>query len=35
MFKVFSRVLSRFSHETEGCKNKAFQFEDVVLYFED
>ena len=35
MFKVFARVLTRFSHKTEQHMNKAFQSEDVVLYFED
>ena len=35
IFKVFARVLTRFSHEAERHKNKAFQSEDVILYFED
>ena len=35
IFNIFARVLTRFSHKAERHKNKAFQFEDVVLYFED
>ena len=35
IFNIFARVLTRFSHKAERNKNKAFQFEDVVLYFED
>jgi hypothetical protein len=28
------KALARFSHETERLRNKAFQLEDVVFYFE-
>ena len=31
----FNSHLTRFSHETERLRNKAFQAEDVVFYFED
>jgi hypothetical protein len=28
------KIFTRISHEPEWCRNKAFQPEDVVFYFE-
>ena len=33
-FTKYRTFLTRISHEPERCRNKAFQTEDVVFYFE-